>query len=127
MKKKDKTNMLYNHPNLLLKDYKFIDEKVAEYRIKKYLHAAYSTTAIVGIYNMAFKNRWYFYNFFNKKSWTRFGIARKLKKFGLLYVTYIANVQFFSYTYDKTLLYDLKKEGLFEKYNLEFYFNKGYE
>jgi hypothetical protein len=33
----------------------------------------------------------------------------------------------FSYTYDKTLLYDLKKEGMFDKYNLEYYFKEGYE
>ena len=92
VKRKDKVNMLYNHPNLLMSDYKLIEEKVAEYRTKKYLHAVYSTVALIGVYNVAFKNRWYFYNFFNKKSWSRFAFARKFKKFALLYGTYIGNV-----------------------------------
>jgi len=58
--------MLYNHPNLHKSDYDFIEEKVAEYRTKKYLHAIYSTAGVICVYNLAFKNRWYFYNTLNK-------------------------------------------------------------
>jgi hypothetical protein len=87
----------------------------------------FTTAGIVGMYNLAFKNRWYFYNFFNKPGWRGYGIGRKFKKFTLLYLTYVANVQMFSYTYDKTLLHDIKKEGLFDKYNLEYFFNENIE
>lgn len=127
IKKKDKVNMLYNHPSLLKSDYDYIDEKVSEYRTKKYMHGIYTTAGLTMIYNLAFKNRWYFYNFFNKQGWTKYGFARKFKKIGMLYVCYVANVQMFSYMYDKTLLHDFQIKGLFEKYNLEFYFNTGVE
>lgn len=127
VKKKDKINMLYNHPNLHKSDYDYIEEKVEDYRSKKYLHSIYSTIGVICVYNLAFKNRWYFYNALNKQSWTRFAIARKLKKISLLYLTYVGNLQLFSYTYDKSLELDLKEKGMFDKYNIEFFFNKGVE
>lgn len=125
IKTKDKMNMLYNHPSLLQEDYDEISSELRKYSSKKLKYSGYSTLFFVFLYNFAFKNRWYFYNWMNKKPW--FGnmyIGRKVKKIGLLYFVFSANLYMFNYFLDKQVLLDLKRQGMYDKYNLEFYFNK---
>ena len=123
IRNKDKINMLYNHPDLRKKDFEWLDSKVRELRDDKFKHALYGLLGCMTIYNLTMRNYWFFYNGFNKKPWTRFPIARRLKKFGYCVLIYYGFFFSFNYFYNQNLVLDAKSEGLFEKYNLEFYFN----
>lgn len=126
IKMKDKMNMLYNHPGLLQEDYDKLSVKIKESTNKKFKYAGYTTLGVLFIYNLGFKNSWYFYNWFNKKPWIfqRLFIGRKIKKMLLVYAVYTGSLYSYNYFFDKQLVLDLKREGFYDKYNLEFYFNE---
>ena len=124
IRRKDKINMIYNHPQLLKEDLKFLEEKDQLYLTRKFKFSAISTGVCLLIYNLGFKRKWYFYNAFNKRGNTA---IRWAKKGFWIWALFQSNLATFNYFCNQQFKVDLRTEGLYQKYNLDFFFNEHVE
>jgi len=118
IRRKDKYNMLYNHPMLLQEDYEYIWNQNIDYRMKKLKWSFIGTGVVLFIYSLGFKRRWYFYNKFNKRRIGIFKIFGPIRKIFFLYLTFQANFWAATYLFNQQFYVALKNQGLYAKYNL---------
>ena len=114
---KDPVKLIMNHPGLLKEDYKRMDDKMEEQKKDKVLWAFGSTGATFLMYNLGFKNHWFFYNFFKRKH--KYRMVSFLKRSFCTYMVFVGNLAFMNYIFNTRFKLWIEDSGLIQKYNLQ--------
>jgi hypothetical protein len=99
-------------------DYDQINKTINESKASQLKWACILTAGTYSIYHLAFAKKKMFYEFFRKPH--RFRIVNHMKRGLGLLTLFVANMNFLTMFFEKTIPNDLLKQGMYKKYYVEF-------
>ena len=113
-------SLLYN-PSLRKNDYEELIEIASENDYNKGKYSLIGCVFFYSIYFFGLKNKWYFYKFVNKKPSFFNRVTRRFFKFIFIpFVVFNLNYMSFDYMLKDAISDEVRKRGLYEKYNVDF-------
>ena len=125
MNQKNKFESLLYHPHLTTSDNERLVEMFAEHQVKKTKYAFLGTAFCYFIYHVGLKERYTFYRLVRKRpNIVLEGSRRFLKWFFLPMLTFNMVYLALDYGMKDLFVYNIKKEGFYDRYHLNFLLDK---
>ena len=125
LKQKNKFESLLYHPHLTEDDNIKLVDMYAKHQVKKVKYTFLGTGFIYFVYHMGLRDRYTFYRLVRKRPYLIQEATRRFMKWVFLPMLVFNSVYLgMEYGMKDLFIYNIKKEGFFDKYHLSFLLDK---